>query len=135
MMKLPVGTNTRRTFLKAGIFGIAGFFVYTWNKLTSDFIEKNRKKHVSLNINDNKKISFMDEYIVVRENENLAVFSSHCTHLGCKINKVEKDRLVCPCHGSEYDLEGNVLKGPAYKNLVKVNYNLSSDGTRIEIEG
>jgi Rieske Fe-S protein len=29
----------------------------------------------------------------------------------------EIDRLVCPCHGSEYSLEGAVLKGPTQRAL------------------
>ncbi len=37
-----------------------------------------------------------------------------CSHLGCSVvfNKDGK-RFDCPCHGSRYDLEGKVLRGPA----------------------
>jgi Rieske Fe-S protein len=133
-MKMSKKIKTRRIFLKTGVIGITVFFVFIWNKLTLNFLENNRRKQLVLNINDNKSISFFDEFIVIKSKENLSVFSSHCTHLGCKINKTENGRLVCPCHGSEYDLEGNVIKGPAYKSLEKVEFKLSSDGTRIEIE-
>ncbi len=133
-MKLSKEIKTRRIFLKTGVIGITVFFVFIWNKLTLNFLENNRRKQLVLNINDNKSISFFNEYIVIKSKENLSVFSSHCTHLGCKINKTVNGRLVCPCHGSEYDLEGNVIKGPAYKSLEKVEFKLSSDGTRIEIE-
>lgn len=133
-MKMSKEIKTRRIFLKTGVIGIIVFFVFIWNKLTLNFLENNRRKQLVLNINDNKSISFFDEFIVIKSKENLSVFSSHCTHLGCKINKTENGRLVCPCHGSEYDLEGNVIKGPAYKSLEKVEFKLSADGTRIEIE-
>jgi Rieske Fe-S protein len=35
-----------------------------------------------------------------------------CTHKGCELIK-RKNFLECPCHGSEFDLAGKVLKGPA----------------------
>ncbi len=39
-----------------------------------------------------------------------------CTHRGCELIK-RKDFLDCPCHGSEFDLSGKVLKGPADESL------------------
>lgn len=40
--------------------------------------------------------------------------SAVCTHLGC-ITRYKSDEraIACPCHGSRYDLEGNVTHGPA----------------------
>ena len=39
-----------------------------------------------------------------------------CTHMGCVPNKSDAGWL-CPCHGSEYDDSGRVVRGPAPKNL------------------
>lgn len=125
----------RRTFLKVIILGVASFFVFIWNKLTLNQIELIQQKERILPLNRNKQVSFFENYIVVNQNEKITVLSSHCTHLGCKINNIENGRLACPCHGSEYDLEGNVLKGPAYKNLEIVPSRISTDGAHIEITG
>ena len=35
-----------------------------------------------------------------------------CTHRGHSVN-VEDAKLHCPLHGSEFDLDGNVIHGPA----------------------
>lgn len=38
--------------------------------------------------------------------------SAVCTHQGCTV-AVDGDKLVCPCHGSVYTLEGGNVSGPA----------------------
>jgi nitrite reductase/ring-hydroxylating ferredoxin subunit len=44
--------------------------------------------------------------------------SRKCTHLGCKLNYREKERLLeCPCHQSRFNVQGEVLAGPAKRNL------------------
>jgi cytochrome b6-f complex iron-sulfur subunit len=40
----------------------------------------------------------------------------YCTHRGCELN-VGGGIYSCPCHGSEFSLTGEVLEGPADKNL------------------
>lgn len=39
-----------------------------------------------------------------------------CTHNGCELN-VGGGRYSCPCHGAEFSIKGEVLQGPAEKNL------------------
>lgn len=46
-----------------------------------------------------------------------AVLAS-CTHRGCQPEPVG-DRLACPCHGSEFSFEGDVLAGPADRPLTR----------------
>ena len=41
-----------------------------------------------------------------------------CTHQGCQPDPIG-DRFICPCHGSEFDLEGAVLQGPAERPLAR----------------
>ncbi len=36
----------------------------------------------------------------------------YCPHKGCAVN-VTPEKLVCPCHGSEFSMNGSVLKGPS----------------------
>ncbi|MBM3216569.1 Rieske 2Fe-2S domain-containing protein [Candidatus Poribacteria bacterium] len=42
----------------------------------------------------------------------IRVFSSRCPHLGCQ-TAVSSARIVCPCHGSTFGLDGSVHRGPA----------------------
>jgi len=127
--------ESRRTFLKAVAVGIAAFFIFLWNKLTLQHLQTSTQKQRIFPFNKHKNVSFSGDYIVVNQNNKTTAYSAHCTHLGCTIDKMEGDRFVCPCHGSEYDLNGKVMKGPAFKNLKVLPSKISEDGTNIIIEG
>ncbi|MCH7530504.1 MAG: Rieske (2Fe-2S) protein [Gemmatimonadetes bacterium] len=53
-----------------------------------------------------------------------------CTHRGCQPDPVG-DRFVCPCHGSEFDLEGAVLRGPAERSLLR--YRVAREGEDVVV--
>ena len=42
--------------------------------------------------------------------------SVRCTHLGCQVRPA-RNGLICPCHGSSFSWDGEVLRGPAQKAL------------------
>ncbi len=43
--------------------------------------------------------------------------SAVCTHKGCNVDRVADGVIVCPCHGSKFNLDGTVANGPATKPL------------------
>lgn len=48
----------------------------------------------------------------------LHVRSAICTHLGCVVNWNSAERSWdCPCHASRFDIDGQVLHGPAVQRL------------------
>jgi menaquinol-cytochrome c reductase iron-sulfur subunit len=50
---------------------------------------------------------------VKRWGQQVIVFSSTCTHAGCRVTwNHQKQRFLCPCHGGQYDSEGRVVAGP-----------------------
>jgi menaquinol-cytochrome c reductase iron-sulfur subunit len=55
---------------------------------------------------------------VLRQGDKLHAYSSVCPHLGCAVdydNDVTK--FKCPCHHSEFNLDGKVEGGPAPRAL------------------
>ena len=55
---------------------------------------------------------------VVRNERGLYVMISICRHLGCTPNWFQdKNAFLCPCHGSIFSIEGNVLGGPSPRLL------------------
>ncbi len=47
------------------------------------------------------------------ENQILALYRV-CTHLGCLYNwQPSEHKFICPCHGTQYELDGTYITGPA----------------------
>lgn len=52
--------------------------------------------------------------VVIRQSSTTYLaLSTKCTHLGCEVGLPTSGFLQCPCHGSEYELNGSIRKGPA----------------------
>ena len=58
---------------------------------------------------------------VVRETETeTRAFDIHCTHLGCPLSfSSGAGKFVCPCHGGNFDIEGNVTGGPPPRPMIQ----------------
>lgn len=57
-------------------------------------------------------------WAVKREGGGVTVYSPICPHLGCGYNwDASARRFVCPCHGSVFNLNGQVVAGPAPRSL------------------
>jgi cytochrome b6-f complex iron-sulfur subunit len=59
-------------------------------------------------------------YIIVADGGSVVNYGINaiCTHLGCVVPwNVAENKFMCPCHGSQYDTTGKVVRGPAPKSL------------------
>ena len=57
-------------------------------------------------------------YLARLEDGGFLALSRTCTHLGCSVPWVEKEmKFACPCHGSAFDITGNVIETPAPRAL------------------
>jgi Rieske Fe-S protein len=56
------------------------------------------------------------------ENNEIHAVNSACTHIKCNVswNNTEKS-WDCPCHGSRFSIDGELLTAPARKDLEKIN--------------
>jgi cytochrome b6-f complex iron-sulfur subunit len=65
-------------------------------------------------------------YLIVKEDKTIENYGLNavCTHLGCVVpwNKAE-NKFMCPCHGSQYDKTGKVVRGPAPLSLALAHVN------------
>ncbi|GAB4426353.1 MAG: hypothetical protein Kow002_15680 [Anaerolineales bacterium] len=56
----------------------------------------------------------------------LIAYSLSCTHLGCTL-EADGAEFSCPCHGSRFDEDGDVLAGPAQIPLKKLSLERGAD--------
>lgn len=57
-------------------------------------------------------------YLACLSDGSFLALSRTCTHLGCTVPWIEeKKRFICPCHGSTFNLTGEVLTSPAPRPL------------------
>ena len=57
-------------------------------------------------------------YLVRLQDGGMLAVYRRCTHLGCAVPyDPSVGRFVCPCHGSEFTMEGDVLNAPAPRPL------------------
>jgi cytochrome b6-f complex iron-sulfur subunit len=55
-------------------------------------------------------------YIVVGDQKEIARYGINaiCTHMGCVVPwDAGANKFICPCHASQYDAQGGLLRGPA----------------------
>ena len=71
-------------------------------------------------------------YVLALGDHRFAALSPICTHRGCTV-EIEGARLVCPCHGSTYDREGAVLRGPAERALGRHELTVSGSDLFIKL--
>jgi len=93
------------------------FFIFLYFYRPSNQINKfeSTTNEVTV-VSDNK------DNIIIKENNITKKVDKTCTHNGClvKYNK-STGKLICPCHNSEFKLNGEVIRGPATKNLTVTN--------------
>lgn len=75
-------------------------------------------------------------YAVKESADKINVFAVNCSHLGCSIAiNTGAKRFDCPCHGSQFHLDGSVLHGPAAAPLSRLKWQKGSGNTEITVEG
>ncbi|MBI4051359.1 MAG: ubiquinol-cytochrome c reductase iron-sulfur subunit [Elusimicrobia bacterium] len=69
---------------------------------------------------------------IIRTEKGFYTVWARCTHLGCTPNWfADQNRFRCPCHGSNFSSDGDVIAGPAPKPLYRCAVEIASTGDLI----
>jgi cytochrome b6-f complex iron-sulfur subunit len=72
-------------------------------------------------------------YLVRLDDGGLLALSCKCTHLGCTVPWIEKEKkFLCPCHASAFDRTGNVISAPAPRALDIFPVSIENNVVKVE---
>jgi Rieske Fe-S protein len=73
-------------------------------------------------------------YLVKTGEQDVRVLQSRCTHLGCQTSYDRRaKKIVCPCHGGVFDVQGNVLEGPPPAPLPRLEARVENGVVMVQI--
>lgn len=78
------------------------------------------------------KSMFYDIAVQKKEGDNYTALLLLCTHQQTQLT-VTGDGFSCPLHGSRFDKDGNVRKGPAEKQLTSFKTSVSGSNLIIQL--
>jgi cytochrome b6-f complex iron-sulfur subunit len=132
----------RRSFinycLSTSLAAVGGFAVYAFGKYLfppSSFSAEAGTGTVQINLADlpvgtAKFFRYKGQpSVAIRTSEkSVSALSAVCTHLGCIVKWDDGKRLfVCPCHAAMFDVNGNVVGGPAPRPLPNYPTRIAQD--------
>lgn len=69
-------------------------------------------------------------WVIRKTGSDVVALAPQCTHLGCAYHwATDKQEFECPCHTSNFSMEGKVLGGPAPRPLDR--YDVKVEGNRL----
>lgn len=72
---------------------------------------------------------------IVNTGKEQFCLSSVCTHLGCLVAWYRpENKFLCPCHGGQYDIYGNVTAGPPAAPLNKLPIKIENEKVHIGLK-
>ncbi len=143
-----MASTTRRQFLNrilaAGAAALAGYLVYPVLRfLTPPQVALGEADKIFVTTTDEMKrnsakfFKFQDKPAVLVElpDGSYKALSAKCTHMGCTVAfEPTGDYFLCECHGSEFNIDGKVLKGPATKPLPVYIVSISGDKIYVSVK-
>jgi glycine/D-amino acid oxidase-like deaminating enzyme/nitrite reductase/ring-hydroxylating ferredoxin subunit len=107
-----------------GISTLAKNLVEVSKELVSGKLEKTTKSIDELEPGEAGKIRDKGKLIGVYKNKDGSIHKvdTTCTHMGCEVHWNDAETTWdCPCHGSRFRASGEVIEGPAVKDLKKAD--------------
>jgi Rieske Fe-S protein len=120
--------------LRALGIGATAALLWTWRALGGDRLDRQRPRRVTLPSPAAEGVSFHGDVILVRSGTTVTALASRCPHLGCRIEQSEDGVLLCPCHGSRFDIRGKRLAGPAGADLARLAVTPSSEARKVDVD-
>ena len=134
----PKADMTRGDFLWLGWGMLAGFFAASAAATARFFFPNviyepsqrfNAGPAKNFDVGVSTKFQNEQRVWIIRTEKGFYALWARRTHLGCTPNWFgDQQRFKCPCHGSNYTVEGDVIAGPAPRPLWRTKIDINSQG-------
>jgi len=135
------GASTRRDFLTQVGFGACAAAVLGSGAVTMDYLEPKVLFEPPTAFAAGTPVDFPEGTVrfdkehrayVIGAPGGVYALSAVCTHLGCITRyRSDENAISCPCHGSRFDLEGDVVNGPAPRPLPWLDVQIDAAGNLV----
>ena len=126
--------SRKKFFGRIGLTSLIPLGAIWYSSSKRSGLREKQTRKITIPANIPAGISFYDSVIISKEKGKVTVLSAKCTHLGCIINRDENNVLICPCHGSQYAMDGTPVKGPANKALRKLPFKVNTQTGEITVD-
>ena len=153
-MRFKTEKQTRRSFLKKfTLLALAVAFVaqarmFIRFLLFNSKAGQPRRFKIGPPTDFDQGVTFLPEHklFIIRRGNQFRAISAVCTHLGCTVKMAghNKDTISsisksastfkCPCHGSQFDVNGQRTSGPAQKALPSYALFLSENDGQLVVD-
>jgi cytochrome b6-f complex iron-sulfur subunit len=133
--------STRRDFLTQVGFGACAAAVLGSGAVTMDYLEPKVLFEPPTAFSAGTPLDFPEGTVrfdkehrayVIGAPGGVYALSAVCTHLGCITRyRSDENAIACPCHGSRFDLEGDVVNGPAPRPLPWLDVQVDAAGNLV----
>lgn len=140
-VKKPAAVMTRRDFLWTaygtlaaflGVVSAAGARFFFPNVIYEPSQKFNAGPASSYDVGVSTKWLSEQRVWIIRTSKGFYALWARCTHLGCTPNWFnDQNRFKCPCHGSNFSRDGDVIAGPAPQPLWRTKIELAKTGDLI----
>lgn len=105
-----------KTFVKENMNVAAHLISGKFDRPDKEIKDINQDEGAVITIKGKRAGAFKDN------NGELYVVDTTCTHMGCEVNWNSGDKTWdCPCHGSRFAYDGEVIEGPADQPLKRID--------------
>lgn len=70
-------------------------------------------------------------FLIAQDEQGYMAIKNYCTHSGCSVRFTEQKTYFCDCHGSEFQFDGGLIRGPAVRPLDHLSMCRRTDGTLV----